>query len=68
LFSIAHINYTFNPFTLQYDPIQLVFAFIVGTVQGITYIKCKSIIYPLIMHSLCNVTFGIAGYLFAIYM
>ncbi len=63
LFGIAHIGWSFNPFTLSVSWFQVVYAFILGIAYGITYIKSKSIIYPMIMHSMSNVIMVGIGYL-----
>lgn len=65
LFSIAHINWSIMPFTLSFDWFQLIYAFVLGIIYGITFKKTKSVIYPMIMHSLSNVFMGGFGYAFA---
>lgn len=62
LFSIAHIKWSINPFTVSFDVYQLVYAFALGIVYGVTYLKTKSIIYPILMHSLSNVLMVSIGY------
>lgn len=62
-FAIAHINLSFNPFSLSYDLGQLLFSFILGIIYGIIYEKSKSVIYPMIMHSVTNVAIVGSGYL-----
>jgi len=66
LFSIAHIKWSLAPFTVQADYFQLVYAFALGTVQGVTYQKSRSIIYPILMHSFSNVIMVGSGYLFTL--
>lgn len=66
LFSLAHINWTVFPFTFQANWFQLLYAFVLGAIYAITYIKSKSIIYPMIMHSMSNVLMIGIGYLFAV--
>ena len=68
LFSVAHINWTVFPFTLSFDWFQLIYAFILGIAYGITYIKTKSIIYPMIMHGLSNFFMIGIGYIFMVVM
>lgn len=55
LFSLAHINWTLNPFTLRYDVPQLLWALAMGLVQGWAYEKTGSAVSPMIMHGLSNV-------------
>lgn len=66
LFSIAHIQWSLVPFTISFDFFQLVYAFILGIAYGVTYIKSKSIIYPMIMHGMSNFLMVGIGYIFAI--
>ena len=56
LFSFAHIGWIIHPFsivTLQVE--QLILSFVYGIFYGVAYQKSKSIIYPMIMHSMSNV-------------
>ena len=66
LFSIAHIQWSVVPFTISFDLFQLVYAFILGIAYGVTYIKSKSIIYPMIMHGMSNFLMVGIGYIFVI--
>jgi len=61
-FALAHIKWTLNPFTASFDSMQLLFSLFLGILYGIVYQKTKSVIYPMIMHSLTNVTVVGAGY------
>ncbi|MBR6147075.1 MAG: CPBP family intramembrane metalloprotease [Lachnospiraceae bacterium] len=51
LFSIAHINML----TFQVSWFQVCYAFVLGMFYGYTFIRSKSVIYPMIMHSMSNV-------------
>jgi membrane protease YdiL (CAAX protease family) len=55
-FALAHISLTVNPFSLNYNLGQLLFSFALGITYGIVYEKSKSVLYPMIMHSMTNVT------------
>lgn len=66
LFSFAHVKWSFRPFVFEVDYFQLVYSFVLGTIQGIVYQKTKSILYPMIMHSSSNVLMVGIGYLFKI--
>ncbi len=68
LFSIAHIKWTMFPFVLSFSWFQLIYAFILGIAYGVTYVKSKSIIYPMIMHGLSNFFMVGIGYIFMIVM
>lgn len=65
LFSIAHISWSISPFTISFSWFQLIYAFVLGLIYGITYVKSKSIIYPMIMHGLSNFLMLGVGYIFA---
>ena len=51
LFGIAHIDILH----LSFDPFQVCYAFVLGLIYGYTFNKTKSVIYPMIMHSMSNV-------------
>ena len=51
LFGIAHIDILH----LSFDPFQVCYAFVLGLFYGYTFIKTKSVIYPMTMHSMSNV-------------
>lgn len=51
LFAIAHIDLVYFTFSL----FQVLYAFVLGIVYGLVLRKTKSIIYPMIMHSMSNV-------------
>ena len=65
LFSIAHIKWSLSPFSLNTDVFQLFYAFVIGTVQGMAYQASRSVLYPILMHSISNVLMVGTGYLFA---
>jgi uncharacterized protein len=55
IFALAHVGITFAPLTLSYDPFQLVYASALGLAYGAAYEQSKSVVYPMMMHSLSNV-------------
>jgi membrane protease YdiL (CAAX protease family) len=57
LFSLAHIQWSISPIIINMDFYQLIYSFVLGIVYGVVYQKTKSIIYPIIMHSLSNVVY-----------
>lgn len=65
-FALAHIKLTLNPFSVSFDFMQLLFSFALGIMYGVVYQKSKSVIYPMLMHSLTNVTVVGAGYILTI--
>lgn len=66
LFSIAHIKWSISPFVVSFSCFQLIYAFVLGLIYGVTYIKSKSIIYPMLMHSFSNFLMVGIGYIFEI--
>ena len=68
LFSIAHIKWSLSPFMVDANISQLIYAFAIGTVQGMVYQESRSILYPILMHSASNVLMVGTGYLFAVLM
>lgn len=64
LFSFAHVSWSIIPLHFEADYFQLIYAFVMGTIQGIVYQKTKSILYPVLMHSFSNVLMVGGGYVF----
>jgi uncharacterized protein len=55
IFGIAHIGFSFNPFSISYSLFQVGYAIVLGYFYGDCYEKSKSVVYPMIMHSFTNV-------------
>ncbi len=55
IFGIAHMRFSFNPFSVSYSVFQVIFSIALGYFYGDCYEKSKSVIYPMIMHSYSNV-------------
>jgi membrane protease YdiL (CAAX protease family) len=55
IFGIAHIDFSFNPFSVSYSIFQVGYAMVLGYFYGDCYEKSKSVVYPMIMHSFTNV-------------
>lgn len=66
-FSLAHIKWTLSPLSVGYDSIQLLFSLLLGVMYGVVYQESKSVIYPMIMHSITNVTVVGVGYMLSIW-
>jgi membrane protease YdiL (CAAX protease family) len=64
LFAFAHGNWSLIPLTFKADYFQIIYAFVLGTIQGIVYQRSRSILYPVLMHSFSNVLMVGGGYLF----
>ena len=63
LFGLAHINV----FTFSVPVFQVCYAFVLGIAYGFTFIRTKSVIYPMIMHSMSNVISVGGCYLYMLY-
>lgn len=66
LFSFAHISWSLSPFMIKIDFFQIFYSFVLGTIQGIVYQRARSILYPVLMHSISNVLMVGIGYLFLV--
>ena len=62
-FSLAHVRWSLNPFSVSASWVQLILSFICGIWYGVAYQKSKSIIYPMAMHSIWNVVVVGARYI-----
>lgn len=49
------MNFSFAPFAVVYNPLQVVMAIVLGLFYGDCYEKTKSIYYPMMMHSISNI-------------
>lgn len=64
LFALAHANWSLVPYRFESNYYQMMYAFVLGTIQGIVYQRSKSILYPILMHSFSNVLMIGGGYVF----
>lgn len=64
LFAFAHVNWSLAPLNFELDYFQILYAFVLGTIQGIVYQRSRSILYPVLMHSFSNVLMVGGGYVF----
>jgi uncharacterized protein len=55
VFGLAHVGFTMAPFTVSYDPFQVVYATALGLAYGACYEQSRSMYYPMMMHSMSNV-------------
>ena len=63
LFSAAHIGWTVHPFAISYSVPQLIMALVYGLAYGFVFVKTRSVIYPMLMHSCSNFIMVGLGYL-----
>ena len=63
LFSLAHVRWSLNPFSINASWVQLILSIALGLWYGVAYQKSKSIIYPMAMHSIWNVVMVGARYI-----
>ena len=55
IFGLAHVGFSFDPFTLNYSLFQVILSVIVGIFYGDCYEKTGSVYYPMMMHSISNI-------------
>ncbi len=55
IFGLAHVGFSFDPFTLNYNLFQVILSIILGIFYGDCYEKTGSVLYPMIMHSISNI-------------
>lgn len=55
IFGIAHMRFKLVPFSVSYSTGQVIYSIILGLFYGVCYERSKSIVYPMIMHSITNV-------------
>ena len=63
IFTLAHVAWTINPFSLNASWMQLTLSMVLGLWYGIAYEESKSVIYPMAMHSIWNVVVVGASYI-----
>jgi len=63
LFTLAHVSWSLNPFSVSASGVQLTLSMILGLWYGVAYQKSKSIVYPMAMHSIWNVVMVVARYI-----
>lgn len=68
LFTAAHVTWTISPFAItNLNIFALIYAFAMGVLNGFVYQKSRSILYPILMHSISNVLMVGTGYLFVLF-
>ncbi len=55
IFGLAHVRFSFAPFSMSYSTFQVIYAMVLGLFYGVCYERSKSMIYPMMMHSISNV-------------
>jgi uncharacterized protein len=55
IFGLAHVRFTFSPFSASFSTGQVIYAIVLGLFYGVCYERSGSMIYPMIMHSISNV-------------
>jgi uncharacterized protein len=55
IFGLAHVSFSFNPFSASYSTGQVIYAFVLGLFYGVAYERSGSMFYPMMMHSISNV-------------
>ncbi len=55
IFGLAHVRFSFAPFSMSYSTFQVIYATVLGLFYCVCYERSKSMIYPMLMHSISNV-------------
>lgn len=55
IFGVAHVGFSFAPFSVSYIPSQVILAIVLGLFYGDCCEKSKSMYYPMMMHGISNV-------------
>jgi len=55
IFGLAHVGFSFAPFSLSYSAFQVIYAIVLGLFYGVCYERSQSMVYPMMMHSISNV-------------
>lgn len=55
IFGMAHMRFSFAPFTVSYNMYQVLMSVTLGLFYGDCYEKSKSMVYPMMMHSISNI-------------
>jgi membrane protease YdiL (CAAX protease family) len=55
IFGLAHVRFSFNPFSATYSIGQVLYSVGLGLFYGVAYERSGSMLYPMIMHSFTNV-------------
>ena len=66
LFTLAHVRWEINPFSIDFSVHQLVICLFCGILYGIAYQKSNSVLYPMAMHSIWNVVIVGTRYILAV--
>ena len=59
IFSVAHLSYTFSPFSVLYDSYQLLTALVLGGFQAYVFIKTRNLWGSIWIHNIANVTMSL---------
>lgn len=55
IFGMAHMRFSFAPFTVSYNTYQVLMSVTLGLFYGDCYERSKSMVYPMMMHSISNI-------------
>ncbi|MDW7657260.1 MAG: CPBP family intramembrane glutamic endopeptidase [Bacillota bacterium] len=55
IFGMAHMCFSFSPFSVQFGSFQVILSIVLGIFYGDCYEKTKSMYYPMLMHSISNI-------------
>ena len=55
IFGLAHVRFTFSPFSASFSTGQVIYSVVLGLFYGVAYERSGSMLYPMMMHSISNV-------------
>jgi uncharacterized protein len=55
IFGLAHVGFSFAPFSVSFNTFQVIYSIVLGLFYGVCYERSKSMVYPMVMHSITNV-------------
>jgi len=55
IFGLAHVGFSFAPFSVSFNTFQVIYSIVLGLFYGVCYERSKSMVYPMAMHSITNV-------------
>ncbi len=67
IFTFAHVEINLTPFSINYNLLQVIMAFVLGIFYGITYDRTKSLVAPIVTHNYANFIMYFVGYLTLIF-
>jgi membrane protease YdiL (CAAX protease family) len=62
IFAFAHIEFYFSPFTIEYNPTNVVAALVLGVFYGVAYDRTGSLLAPIVAHNYANLAMSLGAW------